>query len=193
MAPPAEHAFNWLSVLVSAASGGVFGYASARIQEFQKNRRRLKALAGALSQDCERIRDELGEPSDRYVEVLDYGAGRAPLTVHPWTVPLIAESAEISPALVGQYMTLEHALQNFNAFRATLRESLATIANLEEGGRNAEKEGAAGAATLVTVRHRMLEAQEVADLRHAVVVESRRQAWSALTDIDRLLAPYNKT
>ena len=43
------------------------------------------------------------------------------------------------------------------------------------------------------VRHRILETQEVADLRHAFVVESRRQAWSALTEIDRLLAPYNQT
>jgi len=192
MAPPPEHAVNWLSLVVSAVVGGLFGYASARLQEFQKNRRRLRALAGALSQDSRRIRGQLGEPSDKYVEELEYGAGAAPLTVHPWTVGLIADAAEISPALVGEYMTLEHALQNFSAFRALLRESPATIANLEEGGRNAEQEGAAGEATLVTVRQRIREAEEIESARRQIVVTARRQAWAALTKIDRLLRPYTE-
>jgi hypothetical protein len=195
MAPPLEHTVNWLSVVVSAAVGGFFGagffgYISARVQEFQKNRRRLRALAGALSQDCQRIRGELGEPSDKFVEELDFGAGRAPLTVHPWTVRLIADAAEISPALVGEYMTLEHALQNFSAFRATLRESLSAIANLEEGRRRAEQEGAAGVTSLVRVRQLMTETQGIAKVRSGVVVTARREAWAALAEIDRLLSPY---
>jgi hypothetical protein len=185
-----DQAVNWVSVLVSAAVGGLFGYASARIQEFQKNRRRLRALAGALREDSKRIRCQVGEPSDKYVEVLDYGAAPAPVTVHPWTVRLIADAAEISPALVGEYMTLEHALQNFSAFTALLRESLATIANLEDGARSAEKEDAVSEASLVTVRQRIREAQEIANGRQQVVGTARRQAWAALIEIDRLLAPY---
>src|SRR4051812_11886866 len=108
MAPAPDNVVNGVSLVLSAVAGGLAGYASAKIQEFQKDRRRLRALAGALSQDSQRIRGELGDPSDKYVEELDYGAGNAPLTVHPWTVGLIADAAEISPALVGEYMTLEH-------------------------------------------------------------------------------------
>ncbi len=167
------------TLVLSTALGAVAGFFSGRFQERLRRHDRWKGIAAALHADLDRIRRELGEPSDKYTDFNVRGLGRAIPSLHEWTQHLIVEAAEFSPGVVAQYMELERQLNNYAMNVLKLREATAEV------GHHTSQ-----IAQGIPVAKKLEEAQLHAEMFHGGTVEMRRDAWQTMTAIDQLLRAF---
>lgn len=182
---------NWASTVASALIGAIVGFTSAKLQDRQRRATRLRALGGALQADAKRIREELGDPADTYVELMPYGSVRAAPTIHKWTERLVTEAAEIDPQIVAEYLVLERLLHNFGHYLERLREASGTVARLQSELQEAESEGASRVGDIVMLRRQIERTQPIATHAHHMVVRARKESVARLLEIERLLEPYS--
>lgn len=187
-----SEAVAWTPLLASAAVGGFFGFLSARFQDYLRRRQHFRTLAGALQVDADRIRRELGTPSNTYVELDAYGSVPSTPTIHRWAEGLIVDAGEIDSEIVRQFLMLERNLHNLAHYLDKLRDTTSHVSRLEEGVRQAETEGAAGAISAVNARREIRRVQPAATHAHDMLVLARKNAVECLDSIDQLLAPYSR-
>ncbi|MFL5576650.1 MAG: hypothetical protein ACJ79S_11845 [Gemmatimonadaceae bacterium] len=157
-----------LANLAGPFVGAVIGYAASRRGEQLKRAERRRTVAGALSAEAARIRGALGAPGDHRVpDPIFYGLTIEPPQIHPWLERVIVDGAEISPEVVGGFMSLQRELRHFGTLLGQWREAAALAAS------------AAGDAA----------AAERARALHDECIATRRMAVKVLDRLDALLLP----
>lgn len=189
-AEPASSSTLLVSLFLPVVVGAFAGFLSAELQDRLRRIKRWRGIAAALHADLDRIRGELGEPTDRWTDFSARGLGRGLPSIHEWTEGLIVEAGEISPDIVRHYMKLERELHNLAMNVEKLREA-ATEAQYYRGGkREAEKREGVQAAAVMPVAANLAAAQADAEMFHGGAVEMRRDAWVTMTSIDVVLKKY---
>lgn len=181
---------GWANLLISAAAGAVFGLLAGALRDRLRRRNRHEGVARALMADVDRIREELGEPKDRYVEVTFYGAGPETPEIHTWVHELIAESAEISGDLVREFLRLDRSLANFALSVRKLREARRVVRTTKEELEQARTSKPRPFAREMALERRLEKDQSQVEFWHDSVVDDRKRAWKYLGNIEGLLKPY---
>ena len=158
-----------LANLVGPLVGATIGYVASRRGERLKRAERQGTVAGALRVEVSRIRAALGTPSAHGPDPVFYGLTQEPPQIHPWLERVIVDGAEISPEVVGGFMSLQRELQHFT----TLLDQWRTVS--------------AQAALASALEEHELSSR--AEALHDECLETRRMAIKVLDGLAVLLAP----
>ena len=180
---------DWILLTTSALTGAFFGFLSSWFHDRIREKARLKGISGALWADLDRIKGEIGDPREHYVETSVFGARPVIPQIHEWVRDLIPESSTISPDVVIQFLNLERALSNLSLSVDGLRRSMENRDNTVAELNQAEAENLGQFPRTIRLQNEIEELEMGVELLHGSVVDGRKRAWRHIEAIEAHLRP----